>query len=282
MKLLLVGANAAVASVLLPRLQAVGDVICAAREGHAMRLNLSDWNAPLTLPTDLDVVINVAAYLHERTAEDQIQAQAVNVLGLLRLAQAAHAAGAKKLIQISSIYATLANEAPRFGAYALSKRHGDEVLQLFSASHGLPILCVRPGPLYGVGDAFRKNQPFLYDLIDKARTHREITLYGRHDALRNFLHAQDLADLLVAAIQRDIRGTFACTHPENIPMSQIAQAAVAAFDSRSTIVRLMDKPDVPDIAFPYDASFAQACGLAPQISIAEGMRMEAAHRRQAA
>lgn len=55
-----------------------------------------------------------------------------------------------------------------------------------------------------------------------------------------------------------------------------------AFDSRSAIRFLPDKPDTEDNIFPFDDELYRALGHTPQITIAQGMQMEAAHRRSPA
>jgi nucleoside-diphosphate-sugar epimerase len=225
------------------------------------------------------VLINLAAFMGSKTPQDIVRAQEINVLGPMQLARAAARAGIGKFVQISSIYATLSPLSTFFSAYALTKRHGDEALNAICRTLNLPLLCLRPSPLYGNDDTFRKNQPFLYSLIDKAQQHQEITLYGRNDALRNFLHANDLGRTVIAALHCDVRGIYACTHPINVRFSHIANAAVAAFSSSSRIVHLSDKPYVPDNDFSYDDTLARACGFTPEISLDEGMRQIAAYRQ---
>ena len=278
MKILLVGAGSALATSLLPILRQHAEVVTAGRSEQDVHIDLGSVPEDMAVPPGCDVLINLAAFMGSKTPQDIVRAQEINVLGPLQLARVAAKAGIGKFVQISSIYATLPPHSPFFSAYALTKRHGDEALDCLCSALNLPLLCLRPSPLYGDDMAFSKNQPFLYGLIDKAQQHQQITLYGRHDALRNFLHADDLARTLMAALHKDVRGIYACTHPNNVRFSDIADAAVAAFSSRSQIVRLSDKPDVPDNGFSYDDALAQACGVMPEISINEGMRQIAARR----
>lgn len=282
MKILLVGASAVLATSLVPYLRQYAEVVTAGRGNATVAIDLGDPYERMVVPSGFDVLINLAAFMGSKTPQDMVRAQEINVLGPLRLARAAAEAGIGKFVQISSIYATLPPSSPFFSAYALTKRQGDEALNGLCSALDLPLLCLRPSPLYGNDMAFRKNQPFLYDMIDRAQHHKDITLYGSHDAVRNFLHADDLARTLMAALQCNVRGIYACTHPSNVRFSEMAGAAIAAFASRSQVVRLSDKPDVPDNGFHYDDALAQACGVTPEISIEEGMRQIAARRQHTA
>jgi len=184
------------------------------------------------------------------------------------------------LVHVSSIFATLPYSSPFHNSYALSKRHGDEALQLQARMQELPLTILRPSQFYGVGEQYRRNQPFLFSLIDKAQAGQDIELWGRRDARRNFIHVQDVSDMLARVVHTRTLGIFTCSHPQDLSFSQIAAAAVDAFDSDSVIRFLPDKPDTTDNIFPFDDDLYRALGHAPQITIARGMQMEATHRRR--
>src|SRR4029077_13208364 len=120
----------------------------------------------------------------------------VNVLGTLKLCQACTRAKVKHLISISSTSAYLMPASPYYSIYSLSKKQSDEVAQLFCSSFGLPCAILRPSQIYGSEDTFRKHQPFLYTAIDRAERGEEITIYGDHDALRNYIHVDDVCQII--------------------------------------------------------------------------------------
>ena len=279
MKVLLVGGNSSLARCLRPALSAFAEVVTAGRSSCDLQLDLAD---AIQLPTGFDAVVNTAAHLGGTTPAALASAEETNVLGLLRLGQACAAAGVGHLVQVSSIFATLTPTSPFHNAYALSKRHGDEALQLQARMQGLPLTIVRPSQFYGVGEAYRRNQPFLFTLMDKSQAGQDIELWGRRDAQRNFIHVQDVADMMARVVSTRTLGVFTCSHPQDLHFSQIAQAAVEAFGSRSVIRFLPDKPDTADNIFPFDDALYRVLGHSPQISITRGMQMEAAHRRSGA
>ena len=276
MKVLLVGGNSSLARCLRPVLAVFAEVVTAGRSGCELLLDLA---GPIHIPGGFDAVVNTAAHLGGSTPAALATAEETNVLGLLRLGQACAAAGVGHLVHVSSIFATLPHSSPFHNAYVLSKRHGDEALQLQSRMQELPLTIVRPSQFYGVGKKFRRNQPFLFKLIDKAQAGQDIELWGQRDARRNFIHVQDVVDMLASVVQTCTLGVFTCSYPQDLSYSQIAQAAVDAFNSGSDIRFLPDKPDMADNIFPFDDELYRALGHAPQITIARGMRMEAAHRR---
>jgi nucleoside-diphosphate-sugar epimerase len=282
MRVLLVGAHSTLGRVLHGHLAAFAEVITAGRSGCDVTLDLAGDAALAAIPAGLDAVVNCAADFGGSDGAAMLRAQAVNVAGLLKLCMACTNAGAGQLLHVSSIFAELAPVSPFFSVYALSKRHGDEAAQLYAATHGLALAIVRPAQIYGVGEAYRRNQPFLYTLIDRAEAGADIVIYGRNDALRNFIHVDDLARLLALAVQQRLRGLYRCVAPENLRYSQIAQAAIDAFGGTATLRFDATKADIPDNPFNADNALFSALGSTLQITIADGMALEAAHRKSLA
>jgi nucleoside-diphosphate-sugar epimerase len=257
-------------------LAAFAEVVTAGRKHCDMELDLA---GAVYIPPGFDSVINTAAHMGGATPAALASAEATNVLGLLALGHASAEAGVRHLVHISSIFANLTASSPFHNAYALSKRHGDEALQFLSRMLDIPLTILRPSQFYGLGEFYRHNQPFLYTLMDKAEASQDIELWGRHDALRNFIHVQDVANIIARVVYSRTLGMYSCCHPEDLSFSQIAHAAVDAFGSKSRIRFLPDKPDTADNIFPFDDTLYRVLGCTPQISITRGMQMEAAHRR---
>ena len=141
---------------------------------------------------------------------------------------------------------------------------------------------LRPAQFYGVGEAYRKHpRPFLFTIMDKAANGEDIMIYGSNDAMRNFIHVEDVAQIIALAIRRKIEGTYACMNTENVSFSQIAAAAIAAFKSPGAIKFVREKPDIPDNIFELDDSLFRLIDYYPRISISVGMQKEAAYRKGA-
>jgi nucleoside-diphosphate-sugar epimerase len=276
MKILLVGANSSLACALKPELEEFAEVITAGRSNCDVRLDLA---GDISIASGFDAVINTACHFGGKDAASMIAAEQINALGMLKLCHACIRSNVGHLVQVSSIFAELPQTSPFFNIYALSKRHGDEATQLLSGTYKLPLAIVRPSQFYGVGDLYRRSQPFLYTLIDKVQANDDIVIYGSNDAQRNFIHIVDVAKILALVVQKRLEGLFACAHPENVRYSQIAQAAIHAFGSSSSVRFALDQPDIPDNAITPDDTLYRQLGYFPRISIADGMKMEAAHRK---
>jgi len=279
MRILIVGGTSSLAQALKPVLSEFAEVVTAGRTGCDVHLDLSAPVEKIEFPTDIDVVINTAAHFGGRNFEEIYQTENVNVLGVLKLCQKCTQKKVSQLVLISSIFACLDKSSHFYSIYSLSKRHSDEVAQLYSSMFGLPLAILRPSQFYGIGNNFRKHQPFLSTIIDNAEKGEDILIYGSNDALRNFIHVEDVAKIIALVIKRKIVGTYACTNIKNVSYSEIATAAIDAFGSKSTIKFIKEQPDIPDNIFDIDDSLFRLIDYYPQISIALGMKKEAAHRK---
>lgn len=275
MRVLLVGGTSSLSHYLRPVLSGFAEVITGGRSDCDIPLDLA---GEVYVPSGFDVVVNTAA-VHGSRISELTMAENVNVFGLLRLGNACIAAGVSQLVHVSSIFATLRSSSPFNSAYAQTKRRGDEALRDLTRKASLPLTIVRPSQFYGVGERFRSSQPFLFSLMDKAEAGQDIEIWGQRDARRNYIHAQDVADMIARLVQTRTSGVFACTYPKDLSFSEIARAAVDAFGSSSAIRFLLNKPDTADNIFPFDDALYRALGQTPRITIERGIQMEADHRR---
>lgn len=279
MRILIVGGGSSLARALIPILSQFAEVISAGRNGCDVQMDLSEELDAGQLPQHIDVLINAAAHFGSADAADLYQTEQINALGTLKLCQLCNAASIPRMVQISSIFTCLEPGSPFFTAYALSKRHADELAQLYCDKAGLALTIIRPSQFYGIGPEFRKHQPFLYAIIDKVANNENVPIYGNNDARRNFIHVEDVAQVIALAIRHNITGNHACCQLHAVSYSEIINAAAAAFSSKSQIYFLPHKPDIADNIFTVDDTLFRLLNYYPKISIQLGMAKEADYRK---
>lgn len=279
MKIVIVGGQSSLGRALKPILAEFGEVITAGRNNCDIYLDLKDPLEKINLPNDSDVIIHTAALFGGKTAKENLETEEVNVLGTIKICQAAIRAKAKHFILISSIFACLKDDSPFYNIYALSKKQAEEIARYCFSTSSTALAILRPSQIYGNEDYFRKNQPFFYTLVDQAEKGEDITLYGSHDARRNFININDLTTIISRVVQNKIVGTYSCQYPTDVTYSEIAKAAIAAFMSKSNLRFLKDKPDISDNIFNKDDSLFNKIGFYPQVTIKEGMRKIALYRK---
>ena len=281
MKVLIIGGTSALAQVLRPALANFADVLTAGRQGCDIELDLAWPAAKFELPPGLDVVIQLASHFGGQDMDAMLAAEEVNVLGLLKLCNASATAGIGHLVQISSIFAGLPADSLFYNSYAMSKRHGEDMARLYCNSAGLPLTILRPAQFYGEGDGFRRHQPFLYAILDRAQKGEDIVLFGDNDAQRNLIHVEDVAEIIARVVHQRVFGQFDCASLVNVRYSEVAAAAIAAFGSASKIRFDRERPDIPDNSFPANDSLYRLIGYFPRITLAQGLAREAARRIKA-
>ena len=278
MRILIVGGNSSLAQVLRPVLSSFSEVLTAGRRGCDLELDLT-WSAGrFRIPTGIDVVVNTAAHFGGNDFDDFIAAETVNALGGVKLSHAAQEAGVRHFLSISSTSAYLDSNSEYYGVYALSKRHADEVVQLYCARGGLPCTVLRPSQLYGDLKNFKKHQPFLYTSLDKAMRNEDIVIYGRRDALRNYIHVDDFCRTIAAVIQARIEGVYSCTSREDTSLVEVASRIITAAGARGKIVFNEAMKDIQDNVFPYDDTLYRRIGFSPVIGIKDGINRLVASR----
>lgn len=276
MNVLIAGGLSSVAQAVIPSLRQYAQVTTAGRRQCDIVIDLAADQ--LRLPSSLDTVLHTAAHFGGKSLKDFVDAIHVNVTGTLKLCAASAEAGATHFVFISSIYSQMHPNSQYYSVYALSKRLAEEALSELCSRLQMNLTILRPAPLYGDHESFRRHQPFFYSLADKAEKGEEITLFGTHDAKRNFLHIDDLTRIIVEVIRLKITGTYSCQFPSDTSLSEIAQAAIDAFASSSQIKFLEDKDSVTDNIFPIDTSLYEKLNLYPVINVADGMKRLAAKR----
>jgi nucleoside-diphosphate-sugar epimerase len=278
MKVLIVGGTSSLAQALKPVLTEFAEVITAGRAECDLHLDLGNPLQRIVLPKDIDVVINAAASFGGKNFAEMLQAERVNVLGVLNICQACAIAKVGHLVSISSTSAYLGVASDYYGIYALSKKQADELVQLFCSSFNLSYTILRPSQLYGNEDTFRKHQPFLYTIIDKAEKSEDISIYGSKDALRNYIHIEDFTKIISLVITNKVEGLYACTNKIDVSLLNVANVAIEAFCSTGRVNFLSGMKDIQDNVFPYDDTLYNKINYFPQITIEEGVKRIAAFR----
>ncbi len=210
-------------------------VITAGRQNCDIELDLTWPPERFSIPEGVDAIVHTAAHFGGTSTGDILEAERVNVLGTMKLCEAAARAKVGHFVLISSIFAALGEDSPHYSAYALSKRHAEDVARLICRAHRMPLAVLRPSQIYGAGPRFRTHQPFLHAMIDKARAGEDIVLFGTHDPRRNFIYIDDLTNVIARVVAARVVGTWSCQYPVDVTYTQIATAAFRAFGTTGSV-----------------------------------------------
>jgi nucleoside-diphosphate-sugar epimerase len=228
-RLVVTGANGFVGRAVCRRALAAGHTVTAlvrrpggcidgVREWVHSRADFDGLGAEWPVDLEADCVIHLAARVHvmrDESPDPDAAFDATNVTGTLRLAEAAHGHGVRRIVFASSIKAVgesddgtplseLVQPDPR-DAYGRSKLHAERRLAQFGKSAGLDVVVVRPPLVYG--PSVRANFLKMMDVVA-----RGIPLpLGAVSARRSIVYVENLADaLLQCALDRRAAGE--CFH----------------------------------------------------------------------
>jgi nucleoside-diphosphate-sugar epimerase len=179
-------------------------------EGAAATLAVGDLRAPTRLADALegcDAVVHLAAWVHRMGVDGDealAEARAVNVDGTRNVAEAAIAAGARRVVYMSSIK-VMGEERERpfrdadiehpAGAYAATKLEAERLLMAHQSSGALDVTVLRPPLVHGPG--VRAN--FLSLLRFVARW--GFWPFGAQTNRRSIIYVENLADAVAAALR---------------------------------------------------------------------------------
>ena len=271
MKVLVLGGSSALAQHLIPLLINFAEVKTAGRYDDQYRLDLTAPRETWVFPSGIDVVVNLAAHFGGNDIASLEAAQEVNARGVLRLAQACQDAGVRHLLHISSIFATLPTTSPFYSAYSLTKAQGEDLVRLAVRNSSLELTLLRASQLYGPLKHFGRLQPFFYAILARAAAGEDIVLYGRHDALRNFIHVDDFVEVIARCISGQVIGEFNCIAQKSLSYGQLARTAIDVFGSSSRILFDLGQPDIADNDFTADDRLYRKLNFFPRISLVEGI-----------
>lgn len=270
LNILIVGGSSSIGRSIGEHLKHLGSVKFAGRQDAEFFFDLTHWDAKPTVTESFDVVVHVAADFGGTEPEDFIRAELANSVGTLAVCRLAESCNAKHLIVLSSIFATYRPGDPYYGIYALSKKHAEEVAVLFCAERNLALTVLRPSQVYDAEGKCRKHQPLFYAIADKAQAGENISIFGNHDPLRNYLFLEDLATICRRVVETKTTGVFNCTHPQNPRLSEVAAAALSTFANGGVVQFHPDKPDLLDLPLIVETLLYDLIGFYPLVDIEQG------------
>jgi UDP-glucose 4-epimerase len=164
-----------------------------------------------------DVVFHLAAQADVGTSVERPTFDAdVNVVGTVRVLEAARAAGARVVFTSSggAIYgecerpATEEDEPEPLSPYAASKLAGEEYLATWNRLHGTAHVTCRLANVYGPRQIPALEGGVVAIFLDRLRDGQETQIFGDGNQTRDFVFVGDVVRALLAAASAPARGVF--------------------------------------------------------------------------
>jgi GDP-L-fucose synthase len=241
-----------------------------------------------------DVIILAAAKVGGIFANDTYPAEFLfdNLAIELNVIQAAHLANVERLVFLGSscIYPKFAPQPIKEGAlltgpleptnewYAIAKIAGIKMCQALRRQYGRSYISVMPCNLYGLNDNFDPSASHVLPALirkfhaAKAAGEPEVIVWGTGTPLREFLHADDLADAVVFLMDRyDMSEPINCGAGFDVSIRQLAEMVGRTAGFEGKLIFDTSKPDGTPKKL-LDSSRLTALGWRPKTSLEEGIR----------
>lgn len=200
--------------------------------------------------------------------------------------------GVKKLLFLGSscIYPKLCSQPikeeylltgalePTNEAYALAKITGIKMCQAYRAQYGFDAIAAMPTNLYGIGDNYHlENSHVIPAMIyrfheAKMKKSSHVTIWGTGSPLREFLHADDMANAAVFLMEN-----YSDSKPINVGSQKeiriidVARLVARVVGYEGEIITDSSKPDGTPRKL-VDSSRLHAMGWYPQVKLEEGLQ----------
>jgi GDP-L-fucose synthase len=204
----------------------------------------------------------------------------------LNMMEAARQSGVKRYLFTSSIgvyspaevfyeddvWKTFPSENDRFAGWA--KRMGELQAQAYEIEYGWKeIAIVRPANVYGPYDNFDPNNAMVIPSLIKRALDGEnpLTVWGDGSAVRDFIHARDVAAGMLIAIERGVGQAINLGSGTGVSIREIVDIIVGNMATKPKVIWDTSKPS-GDKKRLMDVERAKALGFKPKVSIEDGIK----------
>jgi nucleoside-diphosphate-sugar epimerase len=220
-----------------------------------------------------DQVIHCAASFEADDEDGILKNESINAIGALNVCKLAKAKGCTNFIYISTISSISKNgENDYFNSYALSKRHGEDNVTYFCKANNIRSSVIRLSQVYDTEGVSKRHQPFLFQIIDNVLNGKKIVLHGENNPLRNFIHIDDVVEVIHRVVTQKLSGDFNCVHPTSQTLLDVIAAVYTAANKTKNIEIVKNGSNLKNIYIPNDNILFTSIGYVPHISIQQGVQ----------
>ena len=228
--------------------------------------DITDYNSLKRRESKIDVIIHTAAI----ASEDYETSFQTNVVGTLNLCKYAKENGIKRFILLSSIFAFDENDNGYFNSYGKTKKTSEEVASAYCKENDIDLTILRLAQVYDDARLAQSGQAMLYYFIDTIQTQGQITLFGRSNPLRNYIHIDYLCAVVEEILQEKKVGTWNVIEEKSHTITEIAYMLFDILQKQPHISHLPEKPNIPSVHIPREDLYISD-RLSP-ISLTEGLK----------
>ena len=183
--------------------------------------------------SQVDAVFHLAAHIgNVKSLQNPIEDSEINVLGTLKILDAAKRNGIKKIIHSSSAgifgelqYMPIDEKHPLEpdSFYGVSKLTGEKHALCYGKIYGMIVVCLRYFNAYGINQRYDAYGNVIPIFSNRLLNDEPLIIYGDGEQTRDFVNAKDIAELnLLAAEKATESGVFNVGSGEAITINYLA------------------------------------------------------------
>jgi UDP-glucose 4-epimerase len=235
------------------------------------------------LAAGVEAIFHLAASVgNARSIADPIQDSEINVLGTLRVLEAARHNGVRKVVFSSSagIFGELKTLPIREdhpvepdSPYGASKLGAEKLCLAYAKLHPLECVCLRYFNVYGVNQRYDAYGNVIPIFAHKMFHDRPLTIFGDGEQTRDFVNVGDVARAnYQAAMARGVSGAFNIASGTRITINRLVELMAAASGIAPRVVHGPPRPGDVRHSLADVSAAHKAFGYVPQVGFEEGLR----------
>ena len=245
--------------------------------------DVRDERAVAEAAAGCEVIFHLAASVgNVRSIEHPIEDSEVNVLGTLRVLEAARHHGARKVVFSSSagIFGELKtvpiredHPAEPDSPYGASKLGAEKLCLAYAKLYPLECVCLRYFNVYGVNQRYDAYGNVIPIFAHRALRRQPLVVYGDGEQTRDFVNVRDVAMANYrAAMARGVSGAFNIASGTRVTINALTALLAEAGSVEVTVEHAAPRPG--DVRHSLaDVSAARAAfAFDPQVRLADGLR----------
>jgi len=229
-----------------------------------------------------DVILHLAASVgNTRSIDDPLRDAEVNLMGTLRVLDAAREHGIKRVVFSSSagifgepesLPVTECHPVHPDSPYGVSKLAAEKACLVYNKLYGMSNVCLRYFNVYGVRQRYDAYGNVIPIFAERMLRGQDVIIFGDGEQTRDFINVRDIARAnYAAAISADAAGAFNLGSGTRIPINELAEMMLEISGSESQILHSDPRPgDVRDSLACIQAA-KDALGFTPSVDLRDGL-----------
>jgi len=230
-----------------------------------------------------EVVFHLAASVgNKRSIEHPILDAEINVIGTLKVLEAARRAGVRKVVASSS--AGIFGELKTFpikedhpvepdSPYGCTKLCMEKECLAYSKLYSLEVACLRYFNVYGVNQRFDAYGNVIPIFVFKILRGEPITIFGDGEQTRDFLNVKDVVQANIKAAQAvGVSGAFNIASGSSVTINRLASLLYSISVAEHCVEYGIPRPGDVMHSLADIGAARKVLGYEPKVSLADGLR----------